>query len=281
MIVFPLRGLNIMTENNIMTVSMTDNPNDPNFSYLAHTRGDVIKDKFYCGAYVGVSIDGKLRSLSGYTPTNSGPLCSQYRTLAQANGAGYDQFMFYPVNYLIAMYLLKYKNRNSQATIGKGYTKSTNTAPLNTGGTETKGMDWGEQTGTQHMKLFGMEDFWGNICQFVERVVSDMSGNIFTTTNGFSNDHQNYKNHGVVIQESMSGKISHVIGTTELGFIAKKFSSPSYIQYFCDDAYSSKGRIGTYGGSWTSGDGAGVFSLSLYETTTKTDRGTEARLMFL
>ena len=62
----------------------------------------VVKDKFYIGAYKGVESSGKLRSVSGVTPTAS-LTRTQFRALAQANGAGYE---IVPYNKLILLQLL-------------------------------------------------------------------------------------------------------------------------------------------------------------------------------
>ena len=136
MIAFPRHGLKLSKSGDVITVTMTDNPNDPNFEYMAHKRGSTDKDKFYLGVYMGYELDNKLRSLSDKTPVSNKSL-NEFRTLAQANGApngnggsGYDQHGFYQLVYLQASYLLKYKTLDSQTAVGKGAESS-----ITTGGT--------------------------------------------------------------------------------------------------------------------------------------------------
>ena len=50
MVEFPRRGIKISKSESIITVSMTDNPDDPDFTYYAHSRGDSRRDYFYLGA---------------------------------------------------------------------------------------------------------------------------------------------------------------------------------------------------------------------------------------
>jgi hypothetical protein len=70
MIEIPKTGYSISTAGNTLTVKVTDDPNNPNFKYYAHSRateGD--RSKLYIGTYLGWNNGGKLRSLSGKAPT--------------------------------------------------------------------------------------------------------------------------------------------------------------------------------------------------------------------
>lgn len=278
MIAFPLRGLRMSVENNIMTISMTDNPNDPSFSYLAHTRAGIIKNVFYWGAYKGVVLNNQLRSLSGHTPSGSISL-NTARLRAQANGSGYEISTFYPLNYLISAYLLKYKSRDSQTKVGMGYTK-TNYSALKTGGTETKGMDWGETTGKQHMKVLGIEDFWGNIRESIDGLTITDQGNVLTSTGPFGETTEGYTNHGKYFSSNGSGIISKFIGTTELGFVPSEFSG-TISSHFCDQGYASMGYTPFYGGGWNDDKNAGAFMIGIGNSPTFAVSNTGARLTYI
>lgn len=279
MIEFPRRGLKIETVNNIITISMTDAQDDTNFEYMAHTRWSIRKEKFYLGAYKGNTISSKLRSLSGKAPTATQTI-GTFRTQAQANGAGYDQSGFYQLTFRQAMYLLKYKNLNSQTAVGRGYVDG-NSAAINTGGTETKGMDWGETTGKQHVKLFGIEDFWGNAYEWIEGLSTDSSWNIFTTTSEFNDSSSGYVNQGISgVNYNSSGYINGVQGNTKTGFIGKKFEG-SGTTFFCDNGAIYKDSIPIFGGSWDDGNNTGIFKLSLFRSVGQQAIYIGARLMYL
>lgn len=220
MIAFPRRGLKIETseDENTLTVSMTDNPNDPNFSYYAHQRGENQKDIFYLGAYKSCLHNGKLRSLSNKDITVDRTI-GDFRTLAQANGRGYEQSAFYQLIYRQAMFILKYKNLNSQTALGKGYTE-TNNFKTKTGNTNNLGMDFGEITGKLQMKLFGIEDFWGNVSEFIDGVFSGKSKNILTATENFNNNLTGYEDC-IQATSSSGGFIEKVLGSSKTGFIIK------------------------------------------------------------
>lgn len=275
--IFPLRWWKMETSGRIVTVSVTDNPDAEGFEALAHTRGREVKDFFFVGAYAGSVVSGKLSSLAKKTPVNT--QLSQSRLWAQANGEGYDQLMFYPLTYLQIMYTLKYKNTDSQTTIGKGYVTG-NISALITGGTEEKPMDWGEQTGKQHMVLFGIEDLWGNVYQWVDGLVTDSQHNILTATQNFNNTGSGYENQGVGASSNIYGFVSDIQGTTKTGFIPKAFDG-SETTHYSDYSYLLSSRTTYFGGAYSNDSKAGIFSFDISFTSGITGTAFGARLMYL
>lgn len=286
MIAFPRHGLKISTANNKVTISMTDDPNNPDFEYMAHQRGTTAKDVFYLGAYKGFKdSSNKLRSLSGKTITANQTI-GTFRTQAQANGksngnggSGYDQSAFYQLTYRQAMYVLKYKNLDSQSAVGRGYVDG-NSAATKTGNTNTKGMNYGETTGKQQMKLFGLEDFWGNVYEFIDGLYSDASRNIMTATQGFNDTGSGYTNQGQGATSNVSGYMSKPQGGTHTGFVPKE-SSGSETTYFCDSASLGASRLACFGGSWDDASGAGAFRLYVAHSASYSSANYAARLMYL
>lgn len=280
MIAFPRLGVKISTDSNdVVTISMTDNPNDENFTYYAHTRGTTNKDVFYLGAYKGYNSSNKLRSLSGKTPTASTTI-GNFRTYAQANGTGYEQSGFYQLVFRQCMYLLKYKNLDSQTAVGRGYVDG-NSASIATGNTNAKGMDWGETTGKYQMKLFGLEDFWGNVYEFIDGIYSDASRNICTATDGFNDTGSGYTNQGSSgFASDTYGYMTKVQGTSEMGFVLKAIGG-SETTHCCDYANVYASRLAFFGGSWNNASSAGAFRLSVNLSASDSDSSLSARLMFL
>ena len=278
MIAFPRRGVRISTSGDILTVSMTDDPNNSEFKYYAHTRGNQRRDKFYLGAYKGYYDGSKLRSLSGQSPTGNQSI-GTFRTYAQANGQGYEQSAFYQLTFRQVMYLLKYKNLNSQNAVGMGYVNG-NVTLTNTGGTSTKGMDFGETTGRIQMKLFGLEDFWGNAYEFVDGICSDNDRNILTGTENFNDTGLGYTNYGQGTASNINGWMSKPQGTTEMGFILKE-NGASDTSYFCDIAYLNDSCIVYFGGGRSNGLSAGAFCLRINYSKQIYSPNISSRLMYL
>jgi hypothetical protein len=162
MIEFPRMGLNISKSDSVITVSLTNNPNDENFCYFAHNRGETQKDYFYLGAYLACVLN------SQYIYSQPNRSVAEYKTLtnfityAHNRGTGYEIMGFYQWTYIQALYILKYGNLNSQAALGQGFVNA-NVRKL-TGITATKGMCYGDTSSdADRVKLFGLEDAWGNL----------------------------------------------------------------------------------------------------------------------
>ena len=71
-----------------------------------------------------------------------------------------------------------------------------NTAATNTGGTNQKGMFFGETTGKQQMKFLGIEDFWGNLRWWIDGLFSDSNRNIKTAFQNFNDTGSGYTDRG-------------------------------------------------------------------------------------
>lgn len=286
MICFPRHGLAISTTDNIVTVSMTDDPDNDDFKYYAHSRGDNRRDVFYLGAYKGYLLDSKLRSLSGKSPRVNATI-GNFRTYAQANGSGYEMTGFYQITYLQAMYLLKYKSLDSQTAVGMGYVSGSNA--IATGGTEAWGMDCElvKQTNPtymtdskHHVKVFGLEDLWGNVHEFVDGIYSSSARNIITATDNFNDTGTGYTDNGQGATSNLSGYMSKPQGTTEKGFIAKA-NDGSSTTYFCDYAYLYSSAVAFFGGTYGNGAYAGVFWLGVSSSASYSGSYVGARLMYL
>lgn len=277
MIAFPRRGVKISTSGNILTISMTDDPDNSDFTYYAHTRGTTRKEVFYLGAYKGYVASLKLRSLSGKTPTASQTI-GTFRTQAHTNGTGYELSGFYQLIFRQCMYLLKYKNLDSQSALGKGYVEGI--AAVNTGATNTMGMDYGTTSTPTQMKLFGLEDFWGNIWEWIDGIVTDSTRNILTATDSFNDSGSGYKNQGQGATSNIGGYMSKPQGKSETGFLAKEVNG-STTTYFCDYAYLCDSCAAFFGGRWGNDDATGAFRLDMSDAASFYGGGVAARLMFL
>lgn len=280
MIEIPKTGFLISTVGNILTVKVTDDPNNPNFKYYAHSRateGD--RSKLYIGAYLGWKDGGnKLRSLSGKTPTADQTI-GTFRTQAKANGSGYDLVSFYPLTLLQCLYLIKYKNLDSQTALGRGYVDG-NSAATNTGGTNQKGMFFGETTGKQQMKFLGIEDFWGNLRWWIDGLFSDSNRNIKTAFQNFNDTGSGYTDRGQGATSDIENYMSKPQGTSQTGFIAKEVSG-SASTYFCDYANLNASRLPYFGGHWSNGSTAGAFYLRVYYSASNSHSSLGGRLMYL
>lgn len=260
MIEFPRRGISISKSDKIVTVSMTDNPNNTDFKYYAHQRGSSVnKDYFYLGAYLGYVSSGKLRSLSGKVP-NAANTLTQFDTYGKANGSGYGIMGFYQWMFVQIMYVLQYKgNLNSQTTHGYGLCKG---SIQNTGSGNTKGLMYGTSTTGNPIKLFGLEDPWGNLYQLINNFYSTDKYRISTVTDDTVTDVSKYTDRGSYGNTSTTstGFITDCIGSTGVGFTAPYNAyNGSESTYFCDYNSFRASSSPSVGGNYSGRTNDGIF----------------------
>lgn len=253
---------------------------DSTYDCYAHKVGGVEKDYIYVGAYLGYVEGGKLRSRSGVSPTTSTTL-TNFRRYAQAVGSGYQQFNWFTLILLQNLYLLAYKNLNSQNALGYGYANG-NSGKTNTGGTNTKGMVFGETGGKQQVCFLGIEDFYGNVWQWVDGMFHNNSYQVTVTPDNktFNNDGSGFKNVGKFLSTYGGGEIPKVAHTNEGGFFPKEFKG-SNTTYYCDYGYAVSGSFAGFGGNWDDGLNAGAFFLRVASSPSDSDSHLGSRLVFL
>ena len=265
MVEFPRRGINIIKSGNVITVSMTDDPDAEGFSYNAHRRDSDQKNYFYVGAYMGTG-----KSLYGGLPTKE--TLRWHRKQCCDKGTGYMMLSFYQFLFLQCMYLLQYKgNLDSQSVHGMGYYR-TNVLQTNGQYTYNSGMFYGSTSdNSKPIKIFGIENLWSSTPYFLDGYYVDTNLNILTTTNPQSSTSRDYYEIVGVgkIKGASYDSISDVLGTNETGFTPCNHSGgTSY--YFCDLGAFNQLAVPVVCGYLSGARSIGIFSLSittLYEFT--------------
>ena len=291
MIAFPRRGLKITKSGTTtVTISMTNDPDNADFKYYAHQRGSAKKNVFYLGAFKGYYDGTSLRSLSGKAPTASITIGTA-RNYAHANGEGYEQSAFYQLLFRQCAYILKFGSLNSQTKVGKGVVSAS--AKVNTGGANAYGMDSEiikasnpsyMTDGLHQVKCLGVEDFWGNVFEWIDGIATDSSNpiNILTNTDNFQDNGKGagYMTTSSGMSSGNGGYMKEPQGNTEAGF-AFKASGGSATTYFSDYADLRGGSVAYFGGYWSPGDSAGAFCLHVSRSASYSSPGVSARLMYL
>ncbi len=245
----------------------------------AHKVGGVEKDYIYVGAYLGYVEGGKLSSRSGVSPTTDITL-TNFRNYAHNVGSGYQQWNWFTLLLLQNLYLLAYKNLNSQQALGQGVCNASN--KVNTGGTNTKGMIYGETSGKQQVCFLGIEDFYGNVWQRVDGMYCDGSYNTKVTPDNktFNDSASGFKNVGKLTSSYLGGKISKIAHTNEGGYFPKECNA-SDTTYYCDYGSVLPEAFGFFGGSWNDGASVGAFYLDVAWNKFSSDSHLGSRLVFL
>lgn len=150
---------------------------DDSYKAYAHTRPDgTISKVAYHAMFKGSLVDGKLRSIAGQKP-QSNSNATQELNYAKANGEKWT-IKTWSLHSLIADLLtLISKTTASQEAFGQGHTEGGSSAAdfLDCGTLKDKGQFFGYSDTAHAMKVFHIENFWGDRW---ERVVG------LTYTNG-------------------------------------------------------------------------------------------------
>ena len=283
MIEIPKMAYMIFRDGNYLNVKVTRSPNakdiDPAFCYYGHTReteGD--RDNLYVGAYLSIMSTRQCQSRSGVTPTASTSLAN-FRNSISWMELGYDVLSFYPLTLLQCLYIIRFKNLNSQAALGRGYVDG-NSASIVTGGTNTKGMYFGETTGKQQIKCFGIEDLWGNLRQVIDGCFCNSSRATLTAFNNFNDSGSGYNNVGIINNTNTVGYIRKAAGTNNQGFLIQTLQTAGPTYYSDKGAWNVTLQHFCCGGSFAASDDSGMFhAYAIGATTTNPQVG--ARLMYL
>ena len=295
MIEFPLMGYKLWNEDSYQYVSVTDDPNaeDKGYCYYAHslnTEKDC--DKIYIGAFLGYVDAGggsnyRLRSIATVETGNATPTAASlvdFRTYAANRGSGYSLISFFPWTLLQCLYVIIYKNLNSQAALGQGYTDAFEVGTIGT--TLSQPFCYGTQDSTTHMKFLGIEDMWGNLGHWLDGVYCDSSNLLTDYRNSqMINDGHDFQfSTAKGISDFYDGYIDKIIGTNTSGF-TKDYNNGSNngrdSTYFADYGHVDSGGFASYaGGSWANASQAGAFQLYLSYPASYSISDLGARLMY-
>ena len=241
MIEFPRRGIKISKSDNVITVSMTDNPDDPNFTYYAHTRNGERRENFSIGAYIGYATSNSMYSLSGKNPMTGNE--SSVRVACEARGSGFVNIPFYLFTFIQVMYLLQFKSTNYQSSFHPGVSTSVG-SPSNyrSGSTNGNGMIYTTHNNAHHCKLFGLEDFaWSNGLTMIISGIRLFNNTYKASRGQFGAAESYFVDTGITVGSYFANKyVSKTAGTAEGGFLPIEGNGSSST-YYCAKVYVISG----------------------------------------
>lgn len=224
---------------------------------------------FYTPIFDGAwDSSGRMRSISGQTCKVS-TTAQQEIDAAKLNGANiwYTEVIadIFLVQDLLTM---MFKSTDLQATAGYGRVSASNA--IATGTMNTKGMFWGASDKTSGVKVFGMENPWGNVWRRTAGLICNAGSVKAKITRGtkdgstaadYNTDGSGYKS--IMTMATGGGYIS-AMRTEKFGRLATAFSG-STTTYEADYAYynNSGVRYAIVGGGWDSDLDAGPFYINL------------------
>ena len=147
--------------------AFSDKQINSSFKAYAHDAGDgTINAMIYLPMFKGVVVGGKLRSIAGVTPGGM-TTAAQDKTAAEACGSGWQPWDWSKHCLITDILTLISRSTNSQAAFGFGDVNTrddtdTQTHGMLTTGTAGSGQFYGTNDMTHHVKVFHIEDYWGN-----------------------------------------------------------------------------------------------------------------------
>ena len=245
---------------------------DDSFECYTHKRKDgTYNDYVYRSLFDGALVSGKIRSIKGQTVCKNTTGDNQL-TYAQANGAGWniDEYALRrTINYLL---ILMGKSLNTQAVFGQGVTSGAEAGQAALGTLSDKGMFWGSNGTTTAVKVFHMENLWGNTWKLTNGLIlagSKMKYKMCegtgdgSTTENYNKTGEGYIDSNITPSGTSGGFINEMTLIPGIGLVPKTMggTGSSDSTYYCDKTWynTSQTDFARFGGISADGSGCGAF----------------------
>ena len=239
-------------------------------------------DHFYTPIYNGSIVSSKLRSISGkaYSALCQNKNAQQEIDLAHANNPSTDILweteLYTDIQLIQWLLVLISKSLDSASKFGEGRRgqASAATSMLGTGTMDGKGLFWGSNTTTYGVKVFGMENFWGNqwrryeghvMVNGVQKIKLTYGQEDGSSTNGYNTTGNGYLTADETAPSGTSGGYLSQMLFTNKGSVPQ-VADGSSTTYFCDGLwFNNSGTMFALRGGAAGADArVGLFYCILY-----------------
>lgn len=239
-------------------------------------------DHFYTPIYFGSNVSSKLRSISGQANMVSQNATTEIN-YAKANGNDWYTEVLADRLLIQDLLVMMGKSTDGQTVYGKGRC-DTNSA-VNTGTMNSRGMFWGSNNGTDGVKVFGMEHFWGNLWRRTagwmnvngtQKVKLTRGTKDGSTASDYNTDGNGYKTVSGATPSGTSGGYISSMKTEGFGRIPVTASGSSSTFEADGLWYNNSGTMYAFvGGNWGGDLPCGPFYAYLANTPSRSssDRG--------
>lgn len=148
-------------ESGVYHFRCSDTPQDDSWEcWSNYDRLNNQIDHFYTPIYFGSNVSSKLRSISGATNSVNTTAANE---IAYAKANGNDWYTEVLADRLLLQDLLVMMARSTECQTAFGYGRCNSSNSIAPGTMNSKGMFWGSNDKTSGVKVFGMENVWGNL----------------------------------------------------------------------------------------------------------------------
>ena len=238
---------------------------DDTYHAYAHTRADGSEmDYIYLSLFEMALVSNRGRSIKGLNPMVS-KTGSEELAAAKANGSLHSTRSWSQRNLINMLLILMGKDTDTQEVFGYGYyTGGSSSAPnyLVTGGAYNKGQFYGKSTTRDYVKVFHIENWWGNVWERIEGCVTNASTRIMVkSTPPYNTSGTGYVDTGVTPGGTSGGYIS-ACKMTEHGLIPMTASGSETTQY-PDGLWFAASCYALVGGYFRNGLHVGALALAV------------------
>lgn len=257
-----------------------------NYSFI-NNEGNVV-DRFYTPIYTGWNDStGRMRSISGKAPLTSTTANQEITASQKNNPTGQNMWyteVFADIQLINFLLILISKSLDSQTAFGQGYTEGGSSASSlhNSGTCNDKGLFYGTTSTSQSVKVFGMENWWGNhwrryaghiVVSGSQRIKMTYGTQDGSTASAYNTNGTGYIVKGVTPTGTSGGYLNQMIFDAQCGL--PKNASGSSSTYYCDGLWFTN-SITSYalrGGYCGAGSLDGLFYVSLITVASDTSWG--------
>lgn len=238
---------------------------DDTYHAYAHTRADGSEmNNMYLSMFEGSLVSNKMRSIKGLNPMVS-KTGSEELAFAKANGSLWSTRSWSQRNLINMLLILMGGTTDTQEAFGYGYyTGGSSSAPnyLVSGGASDKGQFYGTSKTRDYVKVFHIENWWGNIWERIEGCVTNASSRILVkSVPPYNTSGSGYVDTGVTPGGTSGGYIS-ACKMTEHGLIPMTASGSETTQY-PDGLWYAASCYALVGGASDNGLRVGALALCL------------------
>ena len=263
-------------ENGVYHFRCSDTPQDEDWDcWCNYDRNNNQIDHFYTPIYFGSLVSGKLRSISGAANSVSTTAANEI-TYAKANGNDWYTEVLADRLLLQDLLVMMARSTECQTAFGYGRCKSSNTNAIAPGTMNAKGMFWGSNDQTSGVKVFGMENVWGNLwrrtagwinANGTQKVKLTRGTHDGSTVTDYNTDGGGYISVANATPAGTSGGYISTMKTEAYGRLPVQASGSSST-YEADGLYFNNSQVdyARVGGIWALDLLCGPFCAYLYDT---------------
>ena len=269
--------LDIHNDGTYIYVRISSRQADSNFSDWSFSYNGTVQECMRIGCYLAYNTSSRTYSRTSVTPSENVSLTNVI-TYAQARGTGYDLFRYNQLILIQALYVIMFRNLDSQSKLGQGYTGGS--AVVGTGANNALvnqyGMYGSTSSGKVHVSFLWIEDFYGNLRQWIGGMGSTSTKQLAVSDKSASSI-SGWETAETGVISDISGYLTQVVGTAKTGFCPKKAGGSSST-YYCDYGYSRSSNFPCFGGRYSDGSYAGTFYLDVTYPATYASANVGSRL---